>query len=176
MGPAMIRMIFLAALAVIGFTQLAGMASQWMDGTKETEPEKRIAARAPAKAVQHTGRTRLSPDRLGHFSARAHINNRTIDVMIDTGASTVALTHEDARRLGLHPRKSDFTRRVSTANGLVHVAPVTLGSVRIGQVEERHISAVIMPKGVMDKSLMGMSFLKKLKRVEMASGKLILEN
>ena len=59
----------------------------------------------------------------GHFHANAEINGQPVSVMVDTGASIVALTFEDARAAGLYVRDSDFTQRVSTANGFARVAP-----------------------------------------------------
>ena len=95
---------------------------------------------------------------------------------LNTGATMIALTSQDARRLGLRPTKSDFTIPVNTANGRTYFAKAKLRSVRIGNTEERNIKATIAPKGVLDITLLGMSYLKQLKRFEISNGKLVLEN
>lgn len=110
----------------------------------------------------------------GHYYARAEINGRPLDVMVDTGASMVALTYEDAERAGLRLRPSDFTARVTTANGVAAVAPVTLDRVSIGRITVRNVRAAVTEPGRMDKTLLGMSFLSRLDRVDISSGRLLL--
>lgn len=110
----------------------------------------------------------------GHYYARAEINGRSLDVMVDTGASMVALTYEDAERAGIRLRPSDFTARVSTANGTAAVAPVTLDRVTIGRVTVRNVQAAVTERGRMNKTLLGMSFLSRLDRVDISSGRLLL--
>ena len=111
----------------------------------------------------------------GHFFARAEINGRAVEVMVDTGATMVALTYEDASRAGLSIRDSDFTQRVSTANGIARVAPVVLDRVEIDGVMVRNVSAAIAEPGRLQTTLLGMSFLGKLRSVGMRSGRLVLE-
>jgi aspartyl protease family protein len=111
----------------------------------------------------------------GHYTASAEINGRPIDVLVDTGASIVALTFEDARRAGIHVRDSDFTHRVSTANGFARVAPVTLERVGIDNIMVRNVPAAVSEPGKLSTSLLGMSFLGRLQRVDMRSGVLVLQ-
>ena len=111
----------------------------------------------------------------GHFFTQAEINGRTISLMVDTGASIIALTYEDAARAGIQPRESDYTQRVSTANGIARVAPVMLDKVAIGDVVVRNVAAAIAEPGKLNTTLLGMSFLGRLNRVDMRAGRLILE-
>jgi aspartyl protease family protein len=111
----------------------------------------------------------------GHFFSDADVNGRRINVLIDTGASMVALTYADARTIGLSPRASDFTHQVSTANGIAKVAPVTLDRVQIGDVMLRNVTAAVVEEGKLQTTLLGNSFLSKLSRYEMRSGRLIME-
>ena len=67
--------------------------------------------------------------------------------MVDTGASIVALTYEDAERAGVYVRDSDFTQRVRTANGMARVAPVTLDRVSIGDITVRNVPAAVSERG-----------------------------
>jgi aspartyl protease family protein len=109
-----------------------------------------------------------------HFFADAELNGRSVHVMVDTGASMVALTYDDARRAGIYPRDSDFTGRSSTANGIARFAPVDIDRVSIGGIEVRNVRAAVMEEGKLETSLLGMSYLGKLS-VSMKSGKLVLE-
>jgi aspartyl protease family protein len=111
----------------------------------------------------------------GHYYAGAEINGRSIGVMIDSGASIVALTFEDAERAGIYVRDSDYTHRVNTANGIARIAPVVLDRVSIGEVTVRNVPAAVSEPGKLTTSLLGMSFLSRLQRVDMRSGTLVLQ-
>lgn len=111
----------------------------------------------------------------GHFEAEANVNGRRIAVMVDTGASTVALTFEDAEAAGIFPRDSDFKLKVNTANGVARVAPVTLDSVTIDDITVRNVRAVVAEPGRLNQTLLGMSFLGQLSRAEMSRGTLTLQ-
>lgn len=131
---------------------------------------------ARAEAAPSGDEVRLKASRHGHFFAEADINGRSVDVMVDTGASLVAMTYEDAERAGVYLNFSDFTHRVNTANGVARVAPVTLDSVRIGNIEVRNVRAAVSEPGRMNVTLLGMSFLSQIDRVDMRQGELILED
>ena len=121
------------------------------------------------------GRTvELKAGAYGHFHAHAEINGQPISVMVDTGASIVALTFDDARAAGLYVRDSDFTHRVSTANGFARIAPVTIDRLSVGDIEVRDVSGAVMEQGKLGTTLLGMSFLSRLQRVDIRSGMLVL--
>ncbi len=109
--------------------------------------------------------------RNGHFNTEAEINGRPIEVMIDTGATMVALSYEDAERAGLYLNDSDFTGAVTTANGVARVAPVTLDQVSIGDITVHDVPAAVTEPGRLKTSLLGMSFLSRLSRFDMRSGR-----
>jgi aspartyl protease family protein len=135
-------------------------------------------AEAPAAPAGNTaargGAEELRAAADGHYYAEAEINGRSLDVMVDTGASMVALTYEDAERAGLSLKPSDFTGRVNTANGVAAVAPVMLDRVTIGRVTVRDVRAAVCERGRLDKTLLGMSFLSRLDRVDITQGRLTL--
>src|SRR5262249_38854004 len=112
---------------------------------------------------------------LGHYHAEVDINGRSIDAMIDTGATIVALTYDDAMHAGIRVRESDFTQRVNTANGIGRVAPVMLDRISIGDIEVRNVPAPVSGRGMLTRTLLGMSFLRRLARVDMRDGKLLLQ-
>lgn len=127
---------------------------------------------SPALAVTET----LTAGTGGHFVTTARINDRDITVLVDTGASAVVLSLEDARRAGINPPMKDFTVPVTTANGRVLAAAVTLRRVAIGQIRVTEVEGLVMPRGSLQGSLLGMSFLTRLKGYEAANGELELRN
>ena len=129
---------------------------------------------APGHTPLRSGTEELRASSDGHYYARAEINGRPLDLLVDTGASLVALTYEDAERLGLRLRASDFTARVQTANGTAAVAPVVLDRVSIGRVTVRNVRAAVSERGRLTKTLLGMSFLGELARVDISQGRLLL--
>ena len=131
---------------------------------------------AAAEMLQLNAATALKAGQNGHFIVKAEINGRDVRVMVDTGASAVALSYEDAENVGLHPRNLDFNIPVSTANGIVKAAGVSLDKVEIDGVRVSDVQGLVMPEGVMRGSLLGMSFLGKLKSFKVEDGVLYLKN
>ncbi|MGA8601350.1 MAG: TIGR02281 family clan AA aspartic protease, partial [Beijerinckiaceae bacterium] len=102
----------------------------------------------------------------GHFRADVEIGGRTIPMLVDTGASYVALSAQDAGRLGVITRPSDFTITMYTANGPAKAAPVRLHAVHIDTLSVYDVDAIVAQPGAMNGSLLGMSFLRRLTRFE----------
>lgn len=146
--------------------------------TPPVQQAEAVARRPAGKSggeVKTSGRTvEIKSGGNNHYFAAVDVNGRKIDVMVDTGASIVALTHEDARRLSLHVRESDFTMQVQTANGMSRFAPVTLDRVAIGGIEVRGVQAAVAEPGRLSTTLLGMSFLSRLQRVDMRAGVMVL--
>jgi aspartyl protease family protein len=139
--------------------------------------EMQASARGPALRageMKTSGRSVEIKSSGNHYYATVDVNGRKLDVLVDTGASMVALTHEDARRLMLSPRESDFTLSVQTANGVSRFAPVTLDRVAIGGIEVRRVQAAVAEPGRLATTLLGMSFLSRLQRVDMRAGVMVL--
>ena len=129
----------------------------------------------PATFRRPRGRTVvLDADRLGHFEVDAVVNGRSITAMVDTGATSVALNAASARRLGIYLSPRDYRLPVSTANGVIAAAPVTLSEVRLGAISVRNVQAVVLPGEVLQVNLLGMTFLSRLSRFEVARGQLLL--
>lgn len=134
------------------------------------------AADSSSDAASNSGSTvRLRADRLGHFVTSAEVNGSAIDVLVDTGASIVALTYEDAERAGIYVQPQDFTQRVNTANGQAKIAPVTVDQISIGGITVRNVKAAVSERGKLNQTLLGMTFLGRLARAEMRRGELLLE-
>jgi aspartyl protease family protein len=112
----------------------------------------------------------------GHFVTDARINGRGITVLVDTGASAVALSYEDAETVGLSPRSLKYAVPVSTANGTIEAARVKLHEVDVGGVRVRDVEGLVLPKGALNGTLLGMSYLSKLRSFAVEDGRLILKN
>lgn len=144
----------------------------------DDEPRDKPAAESDEAAAPRTsgGRTvELKAGAHGHFYSRIRVNGSDVEAMVDTGASIVALTFEDAASAGIHVRDPEFTHRVSTANGVARVAMITLDSVAIDDIMVRNVRAAVAERGKLSKTLLGMSFLGQLRRTEMSRGVLVLE-
>ena len=115
---------------------------------------------APAQASW----TELKASPNGHFVARAYINAAPTTAIIDTGATVVVIPYEEAARMRLHPGQLRFNRPVWTANGKAMAAVTRLRRVEIDGVVARDVEALVMPKGALRHVLIGMSFLRKLRR------------
>lgn len=116
----------------------------------------------------------LRADQRGHFEVDARVNGTPIAVMVDTGATSVALRYEDAARLGLRPLPSEFDVPIATANGTTKAARVMLGEVRIGDVRVRQVEALVVPAKALTTNLLGMSFIRRLGKVELKGDRLVL--
>lgn len=98
----------------------------------------------------------------GHFAGRFRINGKPVDSMIDTGATFVTMSETTARSLGYGGNELAFRYEVTTANGKVKAARVTLKSIEIGTVAVRNVDAMVIRGKDLNFPLIGMSFLKKL--------------
>lgn len=116
----------------------------------------------------------IAPDRTGNFVTNVEIDGQQIRMMVDTGASLVALSDKDARAVGITVNPADYRYRIKTANGIGVAAKVTLASVQIGTMEVDHVAAFVMPPGALWRSLLGMSALSRLGSVNMERGRLVL--
>lgn len=112
----------------------------------------------------------------GHFRAVAQVNGGKVSMLVDTGASIVLLSYEDAVAAGLKVDALRFTQPVTTANGRAYVAPVTLETVAVGVVGLTRVKAAVAEPGKLQSSLLGMSFLGRLQETSFRRDKLILKN
>ena len=112
----------------------------------------------------------------GHFEADVTIDGTPLRMLVDTGASSVVLSYEDAMRLGINPDNLVFSIDVSTANGRALAAPVTLREVAIGPITRGTIRGMVTEQGRLEQSLLGMSFLETLGSIEIARDELRLKD
>ena len=116
----------------------------------------------------------LQAGRNGHFFVNALMDGRALAMMVDTGASSCAFSEEDAERIGIRVRAGDFSRVWNTANGTVRVAPIRIAVLQVGSIIVRDVDAVVIPRGRLSTSLLGMSFLKRLRDFTVSGGTMTL--
>jgi len=110
----------------------------------------------------------------GHFTASVEVNGKTVSMIVDTGASSIVLTPEDAKRAGFDPDKLTYRTPVLTANGRTVAARVRLNEVAIGPLDRTKVDALIAKPGALTQSLLGMSFLSRLRSYEFSGDLLTL--
>lgn len=166
----------LAVALLWNYDRLRHMASAHFDsgGTPLVITQAPPAASSPP--ARSGTSVELRAGESGHYHTRADVNGREIQTMVDTGASIVVLTYEDARSAGLSLKPSDFVQTASTANGTAKFAPVTLDRVRIGDITVRNVRAAVADRGRLAVTLLGMSFLNRLDRVDMRDGVMVLKD
>lgn len=109
----------------------------------------------------------------GHFYARLDVNGQPVTFMVDTGATQMVLTQDDAVRVGIDVGSLRYLGQASTANGIVRTAQVTLDQVSLGGVTEARLPAVVND-GAMAGSLLGMSYLRIFSNIQIRDNELIL--
>lgn len=111
----------------------------------------------------------------GDFNVRVEINGNRIPMLVDTGASSVVLTPEDAVAVGLPIEFLRYDIPIDTANGRGRAAAVVLDRIEIaGSIEERDVPALIASPGTLKHSLLGMTFLSRLASFEIRGEKLVM--
>ncbi|WP_338065773.1 retropepsin-like aspartic protease family protein [Oceaniglobus ichthyenteri] len=110
----------------------------------------------------------------GHYHLSLAINGAPIRFVVDTGASDIVLSQQDAKAAGIDPTRLAYLGRAQTANGTVPIAQVTLDSVTLGGFVDRNVGASVNG-GEMFGSLLGMRYLERYGRIEISGGRLILE-
>ena len=117
-------------------------------------------------------RIRRRPD--GHFIAKTELNGFSLAMLVDTGASTVVLKPADAQKLGIDVDRLRYSVPVQTANGTTYAASIKLKRVKVGQIQFNEIEALVAKPGALRDSLLGMSFLNRLKSYEFSGDFLTL--
>ncbi|MFX0544649.1 retropepsin-like aspartic protease family protein [Roseovarius sp. S1116L3] len=150
-------LIFIGVIAAIGL---------WDEISGTVAPRQLVSSEA--------GRIELprAPD--GHYYLAAEVNGAPIRFVVDTGASDIVLSRDDAIAAGLHPEDLEFTGQASTANGIVRTAPVRLDSLSVEGITDRSVRAVVN-SGELRESLLGMGYLERFTNMQITGGTLILE-
>ena len=148
-------LIFLGAIAAVGL---------WEDIRQTVRPTQSVVSDTRIELPR-------APD--GHYYLTAQVEGTPVRFVVDTGASQIVLSRNDAKRAGIDTGALVYTGRARTANGTVRTAPVRLDRLAIGPIEDRDVRAVVN-EGAMDGSLLGMEYLRRFSSVEIAGDTLVL--
>jgi aspartyl protease family protein len=124
--------------------------------------------------VERGGQVVINRRLSGEFAIAGRVNGARVTFLFDTGASAVVLTAEDARRAGVETNRLVFDVPVATANGGAMAAEVRLDQVAVGPIVMRNVSAMVARRGALDESLLGMSFLERLKSYTVERDRLVM--
>ncbi|MBM2577494.1 TIGR02281 family clan AA aspartic protease [Jannaschia sp. Os4] len=158
------KLVYNLAIWVAAFGGLV-VAYNWYQ--EQAVPRQAVIAEGDGGSIEVPVR------RDGHYHLTLEIDGVPVEFVVDTGASNLVLTMQDAERIGIDPTELRFFGRAMTANGEVRTADVRLDEVRLGGLVDRNVPAVVNG-GEMPGSLMGMSYLGSFGRIEIADGVLRL--
>ena len=174
------KYLFIAGLMVASALIVPEVMSNKLSQSAETgETTQKTVAVAPAKIKKSYNpldgrKERIEMDSRGHFLADARMNGYKSKVLVDTGATYVAINETTARKLGIRLKDSDFKHKVNTANGITMAAATVIDEIQIGRVRVQNVQASVSRDEALGVTLLGMSFLKKLNKFEISSNELIL--
>jgi aspartyl protease family protein len=150
-------LIFVGVIAAVGV---------WDDIRTTVTPRQTVHADSQQITVPRS--------RDGHFRLTLMINDQPIPFLVDTGATQIVLTREDAERAGLDPANMIFSGIAMTANGEVRTAPERLDAVALGPFVDHRVGAWVNG-GELEQSLLGMSYLQRWSSVSFQGNTLVLD-
>ena len=128
----------------------------------------------PEYAVQTGSRElTISEGEDGHYHVYGLVNGMKVRFLVDTGASDIVLDPADATRLGIDLNSLSFDKPFGSANGVGYGASMELADLSVGAIHFSNVR-VTVNRAPMGSSLLGMTFLKRLKSYSFSGGKLIL--
>jgi aspartyl protease family protein len=110
----------------------------------------------------------------GEFAVRAKINNILAPMVVDTGATSVVLTYETAKTIGLPLELLEYNVELETASGRTRAARLTLDRLAVGSVVERSVPALVVPRGQSKSHPLGLSFLDRLESWEVRADRMTI--
>ena len=156
--------------SVVAFVIFGTVVGLMMPGGRSSRSEEPEASSTTYSAVPVETRVRRSP--MGHFYVHALVNGQLVRFVVDTGATTVALTPQDAERAGLKVDASSFVPIGMGADGPLRGQMVQLDSVSLDGKQVNHIRAMVIDGA--DISLLGQNYLSQIHSVQMAGDEMIL--
>ncbi len=128
---------------------------------------------SPHQSVVSDNRIEVPQSADGHYHLILDINGTPVDFVVDTGATEMVLSREDAARIGIDVDNLAYLGTALTANGMVRTAPIRLDRVALGPIVDQNVRAVVN-EGELFGSLLGMGYLDRFQRIEIAGDRLIL--
>lgn len=148
--------IFLGAIAAVGL---------WEDIRQTVLPQQTV----------HSAQGQITVPRSadGHYYLLLQVDGVPVHFLVDTGASAVVLTQQDAARAGFDLENLAYVGRAQTANGQVRTAPIWIDEMSLGGIVDQDLRASVN-EGDMEQSLLGMSYLQRWSSIEIRNGALVL--
>lgn len=171
------------ALAILGLqtfnsVDLSALTAPSADQGQQSasvQPQKRASQGSETLDQATTyGEVEIRAARNGNFYTDASINGTGMKVLVDTGASFIALTYKDAEALSLDPLNLDYSMKIHTANGVSSAAPVELDEVTVAGITVNNVQAIVSRPGALGITLLGMSYLSRAGGFKIAGDRLIL--
>ncbi|MGL1921735.1 MAG: TIGR02281 family clan AA aspartic protease [Hyphomicrobiales bacterium] len=168
-----ISILFLGGALFWADPELRAKAINMYQDLSDKTAKRQVTSSANAKA---NPKVTLTSNNSGHFTARGMINGSHVDFLVDTGATIVFISREEARRVGIDLRKLNYAYTALTAAGKTKFAKVNLDEVSIGQIRIRNVEAAVAESDQVAHNLLGMTFLSRIKGFEFTGGRLIMRN
>lgn len=156
--------VALGGALVVGYSYRDELSGVYYRFASELLPPGSAQSADPTPGAERSVRIRKRRD--GHFAVKAEINGSGISLMVDTGASTVVLRQVDAKQAGVDISRLTYNIPVQTANGVTFAARVRLASIVIGSIRVEQVEALVGRPGALRESLLGMTFLSRLRSYE----------
>lgn len=157
---------------------LASLTAVWVKRDAALEGLRSVAEDAglspPVAAVTSGGEVVVTRRRDGTFVLPASVNGQSHTFLFDTGASSVVLTIETARQLGVKVDDLQFRIPVYTANGRTFAAPTTIATLAIGPITLSRVAALVAGPGLLHQNLLGQTALDRLESYEVRGNRLVL--
>jgi aspartyl protease family protein len=153
-------------LAAWGFIFIGIIAAYglWTDIRNDLNPRQSLVQSGVVEVPR-------APD--GHYQLVVRLNDVPVNFLVDTGASDIVLTKQDAERIGIDLSDLDFLGRATTANGNVQTAAISIDTVQLEDIIDRNVRASVN-NGEMPDSLLGMSYLSRFEKLEISGNTLVL--
>ncbi|MFZ4605904.1 MAG: TIGR02281 family clan AA aspartic protease [Caulobacter sp.] len=170
----MIRFVAIAAIGALSAVGAARAVVSMDPAQFNAAPRADLAVQAAAATAPAAQPASIRKSADGHYWAEARVDGKAVRFLVDTGATAVSLTLEDARRLGIDTGRLDYVYDVITADGRTRAASVKLAAVSIAGARVENVDALVIEKGL-NASLLGMSYLGRLRSFEATQTALILK-
>jgi aspartyl protease family protein len=168
------------AISVLGTAALVAFVAPRDEGHSGPAPRRAQDAASPQLGMATRpqgfgGEMMLDREGDGHFYANVSVDGGDFRMLVDTGATVVALTGEDARAMGLDWDADALAPVARGASGPIMGVSATIPQMEVGDFEVRNVQAIIVPEGL-PISLLGQSFLEHVPKVEIAGDTLTLSS
>lgn len=164
-------------LLILFLLAVAPLVPRYMDGFfPNSDDTENLSVAITEEEDAGTGSRRFEIPRAanGQYLTEARLNGRDVTMLVDTGASQIALPEDLARRIGIFPKPADYTRLVHTANGTTKAALETLRELRLGPIRLKNVDVLVLEEGLLSVPLLGMSALGRLESFNISGDTLIL--